>query len=332
MDFEFSDEQQQLRTTARALLAHHCTPERVRQAVASPTPLDAELWEHVTELGWLSVALPSNAGGFGTGFVEASILLEEVGRSLAPVPYLPTLLAIAALSRAGEAELVQRLASGDRVGAAGWDSQLVVGAPQADVVVKATNTGVSVVDPASVAAQPAMDLTRTVGWVTSRGRPIGDADAAEDLLARAAVGSSALLLGGATRVLDMTTQYVIDRHQFGRPIGSFQAVKHHCANMLVDVEAMRSVVYWAAWCIDAQHRDALVAASAAKAWCAEAGLRVIEKGLQLHGGLGFTWDHDLHLYLKRANLDQMTFGSSRFHLDRLAGLLRTRIRARVPLT
>ena len=125
----------------------------------------------------------------------------------------------------------------------------------------------------------------------------------------------------------MATQYAKDRWQFGRPIGSFQAIKHHCANMLVDVEGMRSVVYWAAWCVDEHHPDASIAASTAKAWCAEAGPRVIDTGLQIHGGVGFTWDHVLHLYLKRANLDQMTFGSARFHRDRLAKLLRSRVQA-----
>jgi alkylation response protein AidB-like acyl-CoA dehydrogenase len=213
-----------------------------------------------------------------------------------------------------------------------WEQQLAVGGPDADVVVKSTPSLVSVAVPVSIEAEPAMDRTRSVGWCKASGRPLGDAAQAEELLQRAAVGTAALLLGGAARVLEMATQYAKDRQQFGRPIGSFQAIKHHCANMLVDVEAMRSVVYWGAWCVDEGHVDAPIAASAAKAWCADAGPRVIATGLQIHGGIGFTWEHDLHLFLKRAQLDQLTFGASRFHRDRLAALLRARLRVHHRLT
>jgi alkylation response protein AidB-like acyl-CoA dehydrogenase len=242
------------------------------------------------------------------------------------VPYLPTLLTIWALQKAGEDPLVEELSCGRKVGAAVWQQQLGVGAPGADLVVRGSDDGVTLLEPSSVGAEPAMDLTRTVGWVPEGGRRIGGPADAQDLLDRAAVGTSAMLLGGAARVLEMTTAYAVDRRQFGRAIGSFQAVKHHCADMLVDVEAMRSVLYWAAWCVDVGDSDASLAASSAKAWCSQAAPRVIETGLQVHGGIGFTWDHDLHLFLKRANLDQVTFGGSRFHQDRAAGLLKTRIR------
>jgi alkylation response protein AidB-like acyl-CoA dehydrogenase len=115
--------------------------------------------------------------------------------------------------------------------------------------------------------------------------------------------------------------------QFDRPIGSFQAVKHRCADMLVDVEGMRSVAYWAAWCIAAGHHDASVASSSAKAWCSDASKRVMASALQVHGGIGFTWEHDLHLFLKRAQLDQISFGDAGYHRDRLASLLRARLEA-----
>ena len=114
------------------------------------------------------------------------------------------------------------------------------------------------------------------------------------------------MLGGASRVLELTVEYAKERVQFGRPIGSFQAVKHRCADMLVDVEGMRSTAYHAAWCIGAGDPDASVAASTAKVWCSDASRRVMASGLQVHGGIGFTWEHDLHLYLKRAQLDQVT--------------------------
>jgi len=332
MDFEFSSEQEELRHTARSLLAQYCSGERIRRAIGSSEPIDTELWKQMVDLGWLSVDLPIEAGGVGAGFVEAALLLEEIGRSLAPVPYLPTLLAIGTLHRAGEKGLATELASGRRIGAAVWEQQLAVGAPEADIIVRGTADGLDLLEPVTVPPEPAMDQTRTLGWVSGAGRRIGDATAAQELLERGAIATSALLLGGATKVLEMASQYAKDRRQFDQPIGSFQAIKHHCANMLVDIEGMRSVLYWAAWCVDEHHPDASIAASTAKVWCADAGPRVIGLGLQIHGGVGFTWEHDLHLYLKRANLDQTTFGSSRFHRDRLASLLRARLHSHVPLS
>ena len=118
------------------------------------------------------------------------------------------------------------------------------------------------------------------------------------------------MLGGASRVLEMAVEYAKERVQFGRPIGSFQAVKHRCADMLVDVEGMRSTSYWAAWCIGADDPDQSIAASTAKTWGSDASKRVMASALQVHGGIGFTWEHDLHFFLKRAQLDQLTFGDA----------------------
>ena len=123
----------------------------------------------------------------------------------------------------------------------------------------------------------------------------------------------------------MAVDYAKDRVQFGKPIGSFQAVKHMLADALVDVEGMRSTVYYAAWCAAADDRDRPVSASMAKAWCSDASRRVMATGLQVHGGIGFTWEHDMHLYLKRAQLDQVSFGDAAFHRDRIARLLRERL-------
>jgi alkylation response protein AidB-like acyl-CoA dehydrogenase len=180
------------------------------------------------------------------------------------------------------------------------------------------------------AAEPAIDRTRELGWLDFTGAPaerIGGADAVTALLDRGALFASAEMLGGAERVLELTVEYAKDRVQFGRAIGSFQAIKHKCADMLVDVEGMRSTVYWAAWCIGADDPDASVAASTAKVWSADASKRVMADGLQIHGGIGFTWEHDLHLFLKRAQLDQLTFGDAAFHRARLAALLRPRVAA-----
>ena len=132
-------------------------------------------------------------------------------------------------------------------------------------------------------------------------------------------------------MLDMSVEYAKQRVQFGKPIGSFQAVKHRCADMLVDVEGMRSVVYYAAWCIGAGDRERSVAASTAKVWCADAARRVMASGLQVHGGIGFTWEHDLHLFVKRSQLDQLVFGDAAYHRERLGTLLRESLEPTPPV-
>jgi alkylation response protein AidB-like acyl-CoA dehydrogenase len=139
------------------------------------------------------------------------------------------------------------------------------------------------------------------------------------------------LLGASARVLDLSVEYAKERVQFGRPIGSFQAIKHRCADMLVDVEGMRSAVYHAAWALGAGDPDRSVAASTAKTWCSDASRRVMASGLQVHGGIGFTWEHDLHLFVKRAQLDGISFGDATWHRDRLGKLLRSKIEAGQPL-
>jgi alkylation response protein AidB-like acyl-CoA dehydrogenase len=222
----------------------------------------------------------------------------------------------------------------------------VIFGPVADVVVLAATTegsdgttsrslfAVTDLPPGSRTAQSAMDLTRSISWLELDGTPairLGDERACDELTDRAAVAASAEMLGAAARVLDMTVEYAKDRQQFGRPIGSFQAVKHRCADMLVDVEGMRSAVYYAAWCIAAGNPDSATAASAAKVWCSEAASRVMGSGLQVHGGIGFTWEHDLHLFVKRSQLDQVSFGTAPYHRDRLAAILHPLAEAGLPV-
>jgi alkylation response protein AidB-like acyl-CoA dehydrogenase len=176
-------------------------------------------------------------------------------------------------------------------------------------------------------AQPAMDRTRSLAWLRLERAPalrIGGTDSTCRVLDRAATAIAAELLGAADRALAMSVAYASERVQFGHPIGSFQAVKHRLADALVDVEGMRSCVYYAAWCLAAGHPDASLAASSAKAWSSDASRRVMASALQVHGGIGFTWEHDLHLFVKRAELDAVTFGDADFHRDRLATLLATR--------
>jgi alkylation response protein AidB-like acyl-CoA dehydrogenase len=173
-----------------------------------------------------------------------------------------------------------------------------------------------------------MDGTRVLSWLTFDDTPAtlleGD-ELAVGLLDRGAVGAAAELLGGAARVLEMAAQYAKDRVQFDQPIGSFQAVKHRCADMVVDVEGMRSSTWYAAWAIAAGEPDSSIAASTAKVWCSDAAKRVMASGLQVHGGIGFTWEHDLHLYMKRSQFAGLSYGDASFHRDRVAEMLRARL-------
>jgi alkylation response protein AidB-like acyl-CoA dehydrogenase len=176
-----------------------------------------------------------------------------------------------------------------------------------------------------------MDGTRKVADVRFDDAPaerLGDGgwDVVQRVLDRAAVALAAEMLGGAERVLELSVDYAKERVQFDRPIGSFQAVKHRAADMLLDVESLRSAVYYAAWAVERDHPDASLAASMAKAFASDAYRRVASSGIQIHGGIGFTWEHDLHLYFKRARASEAAFGDATWHRERMAGLLRARYR------
>ncbi len=352
MDFELSDDQVALQDGARDLLDRRASPARVRATIDGGGGLDRELWDAMAEQGWVALELPEERGGLGLTTVEVAVLLEEVGRHVAPAPYLSTVLALGALLRAGQDVLVDRLAGGE-IGCAWWTApgrarleatgERLTGrtgpvpwAPSAAVAVVVARDGdgdaLYAVDLDAVgrpAREPAMDLTRELGWLDLDAVPavrLGGADAVDALLDRGATFTAAEMLGSASRALDLAVEYAKDRVQFGRPIGSFQAVKHRCADMLVDVEGMRSTAYWAAWCIG-NDADGSVAASTAKIWCSDASKRVMASALQVHGGIGFTWEHDLHFFLKRAQLDQVSFGDAASHRQRLATLLRPRVEA-----
>ena len=355
LDFALSDDQEALRAGARELLDDLGSTTRLRAVVEAGGGIDAELWNAMLEQGWAGVAVPEDRGGLGLGPVEVAVLLEEIGRHAAATPIAPTVLALGALVDAGQDEWVASLLGGahacvawsrrrDAVRAepagAGWrlrgrpDPVLYAPSAPLAIVVAAAGEGdavfaVELDDLHRGPAEPAMDRTRELGWLRLDDVPATRLEGvtAESMLDRGATYAAAEMLGGADRVLAMAVDYAKERVQFGRPIGSFQAVKHRCADMLVDVEGMRSSVYWAAWCLGADDRDRSVAASTAKIWCSDASKRVMASGLQVHGGIGFTWEHDLHLYLKRAQLDQVTFGDAAFHRERLAALLRPRVEA-----
>jgi alkylation response protein AidB-like acyl-CoA dehydrogenase len=337
-------------------------------AADAPSGYDGAAWSAMAEQGWLAIELPEDEGGLGLGMVELAVLCEEIGRRLVAAPFLPTIVALGVLcgdearADAGTKDWREALGQGDAVGcvaaAPGGASGITVDsapgsdglahlsgrtppvayAPSADIAVVLAGGNVYGVDlraegrPAPLSA---MDRTRELGVLTFDGTParfLGSGDAADLLVDRAATLASAEMLGAADHVLSLTVQYAKDRVQFGKPIGSFQAVKHMLADALVDVEGMRSTAYYAAWCAAADDPERSVSASMAKAWCSDASRRVMAAGLQVHGGIGFTWEHDMHLYLKRAQLDQVSYGDAAAHRDRIATLLRARLEAGQALT
>jgi alkylation response protein AidB-like acyl-CoA dehydrogenase len=332
MDFDLSDDELSLRDGARELLDDLASPARVRAHTERDDAFDTDLWRAMGEQGWTAIELPETRGGVGLGAVEAALLCEELGRHAAPAPFAPIVLALDVLVRANEDAWVERMLGGDALPCVAWDAGAPVPyAPSADVAIIVADDGIDLFElNARPTREPAMDLTRELGWLPadrSGARRIGGPDERERLLDRGATFASADLLGSASHALDLAVEYAKDRVQFGRPIGSFQAVKHRCADMLVDVEGMRSTTYWAAWCLAATDPEVSIAASTAKTWCSDASKRVMASALQVHGGIGFTWEHDLHFFMKRAQLDQLAFGDAVFHRDRLAKLLRPRVEA-----
>jgi alkylation response protein AidB-like acyl-CoA dehydrogenase len=294
MDFDLTDDQEALRDGARELLDGLAPIAGVRRVVEAGGGIDEALWSGMVDQGWLGVALAEDDGGLGLGWVELAVLLEAIGRHAAPAPFCGQVLAIDALDRAGHSDAVKALLAGTHLACVAWSKEpravTAVGtdgsgwrlegradptpfAPSADLAIVVAESpdgpalfSVELDDATRPSAEPAMDRTRELGWLRFDGtvaERLGGSDAVAALLDRGATGVAAEMLGGADRVLEMAVEYAKDRVQFGKPIGSFQAVKHRCADMLVDVEGMRSSVYWAAWCLAAGDRDASVAASTA---------------------------------------------------------------------
>ncbi|HEY2631630.1 MAG TPA: acyl-CoA dehydrogenase family protein [Solirubrobacteraceae bacterium] len=335
MDFGLSDDQRHIQATARELLADRSRFERVREHAEART-FDDGLWRELCELGWPGIAISETYGGQGLGCVELSILCEELGGTVAPVPFLPTVLAGTLIEHAGSEEqkecLLPGLAGGEATGALGLHrdgiAELVIGAPSADVLVlladdcssglvcERSGEGVTVEQVESI------DPTRPAGRVdvadaATQELP-GDVAAASD---RALVAVAAELVGVCGRALTMTVAYVKERKQFGVPVGSYQAVSHRCAQMLLDTEKARSTTAFAAWAADADPGRLGEAAAMAKAAASDAGVEVTASAIQAHGGIGFTWEADVHWLYKRALLDASLLGGAKRQRARLALLL-----------
>jgi alkylation response protein AidB-like acyl-CoA dehydrogenase len=338
MDFGLTDDQRQIQRTARELLAERARPERVREHAEAGT-VDEALWSELCELGWTGIALAEEHGGQGLGRIELSILCEELGRTLAPVPFLPSVMASTMIEHAGSPGQRERwlaaLARGEAKGALGvavdGTAELVIGAAEADVIVlvEDDHTGrVLTPEQGEVSTVASIDPTRSGARVSAgedAGEALtGDVGAGVD---RALVGISAELVGVCDRALEMTVAYVKERKQFGVPVGSYQAVSHRCAQMLLETEKARSTAAFAAWTADAEPERLPEAAAMAKAAASDAAREVTASAIQAHGGIGFTWEADVHWLFKRAHVDAALLGGAKHHRAQLAAILAEQVGA-----
>jgi alkylation response protein AidB-like acyl-CoA dehydrogenase len=328
MNFDLTDDQRSIQRTARDFLASAYPAAEVRRlAYETDRGFTDEGWAAMCELGWPALLVPEEHGGLGLGVVELAVVQEELGAALAPSPFLSTVAAAAVIADAGTDEQRARwlpaLAAGEARGAVatvlddvGWTA--VPDADGADVIVVRENDAWALAADTTTEAVEPLDATRRLWRVRADGEldPLpGEGARSYDVVAVALAAES---VGVARRAMDMAVQYAKEREQFGRPIGAYQAVSHACAQMLLEVEGARSTTLYAAWALDHEPESGPLAASMAKAYASDAGWRVPAASLQVHGGIGFTWEHDLHLWLKRGKANAYLWGDARAHRDRVA--------------
>ncbi|MEU7561347.1 acyl-CoA dehydrogenase family protein [Streptomyces eurythermus] len=349
-DLLYSEEEEALRAAVRDLLTDHCPPAGVLARTESDAPHDRALWKSLTEdMGLAGLLVPEEQGGQGASHREAAVVLEELGRAVAPVPYLTSaVVATEALLACGDGELLGQLASGRTIGAlaVGLHTGPATGvrtvrlengtlhgeltgiadAAVADVLlVPADDGGLYAVtaDAATILPQTSLDLTRplaTVRLAGAPGRRVGDTGPAVRRALRAAAGLLASeQLGVADWALSETVRYLKERKQFNRPVGGFQALKHRLARLWLEVVHLRAAARAAADALSSD-RDTDITVAVAQAYAAPVAVRATEEALQLHGGIGMTWEHPVHLYLKRAKADSIAYGTAGTHRETLATL------------
>ena len=343
MEFAFSEEQRMIADMAKAFFVDNATSERTRAAMAADG-FDRELWAaFCSELGLGGVGIPEAQGGAGLGMVELAILAECAGGTVAALPLLGHAMVARALAVAGSEE--QRTS---------WLPRLIAGeivavVAKAESVAESGNTISLVADfvPHGAIADLFLVVSGSRAWLVEAGAPGVSAtahvtlDQTRPLATLALAGTAAVelpdgaaaiaaadeagfmvlaaeALGGAQEALDRTVAYAKERVQFGRPIGSFQAYKHRLADMMVEIEQARSAVYWAACALDERSDEAELALHAAKSFCADTFFMCAANMIQLHGGISFTWEHDTHLFFKRARSIQTLLGSSAAHREQIA--------------
>ncbi|PWI20070.1 acyl-CoA dehydrogenase [Streptomyces sp. Act143] len=350
-DLLYSEEEEALRSAVRELLADHCDAPGVIARTESDTPHDLAAWKALTDgMGLAGLLVPEAQGGQGATHREAAVVLEELGRAVAPVPYLTSaVVATEALLATGDEHLLAELAGGRRIGALAVGLHIATGgayqvvrhesgalhgeltgiadAAVADVLlVPADDGGLYAVDAAdaTVTPQVSLDLTRPLATVTLNGAPgrlLGDAEPAVRRALQAGAGLLASeQLGLADWVLTETVRYLKDRKQFNRPVGGFQALKHRLAQLWLEVVNLRAAARNAADAL-ATGSDAEVAVAVAQAYAAPVAVHAAEEALQLHAGIGMTWEHPVHLYLKRAKADSIAYGTAGAHRAALAELV-----------
>jgi len=356
MEFGLNESQEILKESARKFFAGECPMAEVRRLTETDTAFDAHLWAKLAEQGYTGIIFPEDTGGAGLGIVELALLMEEAGRALLPGPFFSTvalagsvLLAVAdaaqrrdylsAISR-GEARatvaFLEASASWDPAdvqitavkGKLKGEKLFVPDAAVADWIIAVAKNGVFLVDPKSggvrITPMRSMDLTRklyTVQFDNVPAEKLGEVSGISKAFDVAAVALAAEMVGGMQRTLDLTVEYAKTRKQFGKPIGIFQAVQHQCADMYLETESARSAVYYAAWALEENVSDAASGVSIAKMYASDAGRTVGNRAIQVHGGMGFTWENDLHLYYRRAKASETAFGDPTFHRERLARLV-----------
>jgi alkylation response protein AidB-like acyl-CoA dehydrogenase len=356
MQFGLSESQQILKDTAQKFFAGECPAAEVRRLMETDTAYDAGLWRKMAEQGFTGIIFPEEHGGMGLGKVELVLLMEEAGRALLPGPFFSTVvLAGAVLAACGSAEQKKKylgaISAGEArstlailEGSASWnpaDLQLaesggkltgaklfVTDAAAASFLVVAARNGVFVVDAKAagikISPMAGMDLTRKIYSVEFNNTPAEKLGASQNLASALDIATAALaaeMVGGMQRTLDITVQYAKTRKQFGKPIGQYQAVQHHCADMYLETESSRSAAYYAGWALEENAPDAVQAVSIAKMYSSDAGRTVGNRGIQVYGGMGFTWENDLHLYYRRAKASETMLGDATFHRERLAKMV-----------
>ncbi len=315
MDFDLTEDQREIRGVARELLKARSPFAKVREA-ADAGAYDERLWTEIVGLGWPGIAVAEEHGGQGLGAVELAVLLEELGYACAAVPFFSTAVAAAVIQAAGSAEQQARwlpgLAGGEFSAGVGT-AELAADADGAALAVLLDGDEARLVVAPEVQPLTTIDPTRRFGRVIGEGEPL-DFGAA----ARVHAALSAEVVGVCQRALEMTLEYVKDRRQFGVPVGSFQAVAHRCAQMLLHTESARSTAYFAAWAADAEPSRLAEGAALAAAAAATGGREVAASAIQAHGGIGFTWEADVHWLYKRAQLDAVLLGGAARHRAALA--------------
>lgn len=361
MNLEFSEDQQFVQQTARDFLAKNAGPDACRKILEAPDAHhDTALWKGVAEMGWLGAVVPEEHGGAGLGYLELVLIAEEVGRSLAPIPFsssvaLCTEAILAHGSDAQKQQWLPRLAAGDAIGT----FAIAEGPGEADAASVATRlaggklrgTKLPVLDGeaatvAVVVAQgergPALALVDLSGAGVGRTRiqsfdpsrslariefddtlaeRLGPADGGaariDALLDRAAVVIGFEQLGGATRAMELTREFALGRYAFGRPIASFQAIKHRFADLYAKIEIARSNGYYAAWALSSDSDELGLAACSFRAAASDAFETAAQEMIQIYGGVGFTWEYDCHLFYRRARWLAASIGSASEWRDKL---------------